>query len=113
METTKDKMSRVEQILERVTKLNAPERGVLKGLRSHRTRPTSNTELAADLLILPSTVEKCAQRLEEEGFVVIEQGLPEGMIKSDRGATDYIQKIKLTESGEDALSLLPLVEKET
>jgi DNA-binding MarR family transcriptional regulator len=107
MEKQREPTSRVAQILERVTKLDASERVLLKGLSSRRARSASNAELAADLLILPSAVERSAQRLEEQGFVVIEVSPPKRQAENS-----YIQKIKLTESGEDAISLLPLVEKE-
>jgi hypothetical protein len=93
----------VAELVDRVSSLNNKDFIVLKHLRSRGQ--ISEVELAVDLRILPSEIHESVERLSNMGFV---QQIVETPTKSLYAGSSII---KLSADGEEAVTLLPLVEK--
>ncbi len=95
----------IADLVERVSTLPDEDRNVLK--RLSRQRPVLLVQLASDLYILPRQVNDSVQRLRDGGFV--EEVEPDPSDKKWTVAGDHA--IQLSPEGEEAQTVLPLVEK--
>ena len=94
--------SDIKDLVDRVSTLSADDLIVLKNLGADKSKRT--IELASELFILPRIIDESVKHLRERGFIVeTRQNLEKGDL--------FIYSVMLTSEGEDAKTLLPLVEK--
>jgi DNA-binding HxlR family transcriptional regulator len=92
----------VKELFDRVSTLSADDLIILKNLRGDN--PKRTTELASELFILPRIIDESVNHLRERGFIL--------ETTSDFDNIDLsAYPISLTAEGEDAKSIIDLVEK--
>jgi DNA-binding MarR family transcriptional regulator len=102
MPSTEESKEYLDKLFAQVHDLNREDVVILEDLA--RQGAASNIELAAHLVLLPSDVNKCLERLSTLGF--IEPAPP-----SKNAQVVSTQAVKLSAQGKAVAGLLPLVEK--
>lgn len=92
----------INKLVERLSNLSAEDIIVLKNLGSDK--PKRTIELSSELFILPRIVDESISHLRDRGFV--------SDVENDTDIVDnFVRRVTLTSEGEDAKTILPLVEK--